>query len=737
LPTPVNNPALSFWSELTSGIGFMTLYQTPNGTPLKQLPDGWAVKVTDKLDTIVKTTDGSAIYRWYAVTDVTDNTSGYMKAGIIDGNDQFLVEFLKYSTTDFSTKAMNLYNTRTDRGSQIATALNHYYNSSDTIKTLDGGAYNNIPLSYLKTNAFPEQIIAAMATQESGGVQFDNEWVTGDYGHGVMQITSQGYIGAASNIKIPQCETVLGRAVCYGLPYKSNGFTKRDYAIPSRYYTNSTQGIAANLKDGFATLIDKHSNSVSAIPNKGRVWPGPTDTYTLEYPLGVTLPPITETEMRILRTVRGYNGLGPNCFRFNNTNYLTPVAEQIKNTSVNFPSVPSDAPNGIAEKMKAVELKKTDVSLCSPGAVRVIDGAGNVTGFDGTILRDEIPTAVYDIENGKAAVVYLTDNSYKYQVIGTDAGVYSFYIDNTTPSGLTGVELHNVPLALNEIYTYQVDWDAIARNERGVQVSIDHQGDGTNVDTFFVGANLSDALAPVTTPTPTGTSGLHGWFTSDVSVSLSASDGDGAGVKSTFFSLDNGAWQLYDNISLIPIAGEGIHTVQYYSTDFLGNQEVVKTLEVKIDQTAPEAVITVDTATRNLKVTGIDNLSPVGVTKDIAGYILTDDAGHTEKLFFKKYDSATLLKEAKLSSIQYDNSPIIALPETTFNYEWNTKVVQPLISQDIEESSLFHVVATYFKKTNETAVDVEERGTHLPKQNYSGLKIFTVTTNKGVLGYRY
>jgi hypothetical protein len=94
-----------------------------------------------------------------------------------------------------------------------------------------------------------------------------------------------------------------------------------------------------------------------------------------------------------------------------------------------------------------------------------------------------------------------------------------------------------------------------------------------------------DLQPPVTTPDVAGTSGQNDWYTSDVTVSFTADDGNGMGVKATTYSLDNGPWQTYDSASPIVIMTEGAHTLQYYSTDFFGNKETTKTFNFSIDAT--------------------------------------------------------------------------------------------------------------------------------------------------------
>jgi hypothetical protein len=66
-----------------------------------------------------------------------------------------------------------------------------------------------------------------------------------------------------------------------------------------------------------------------------------------------------------------------------------------------------------------------------------------------------------------------------------------------------------------------------------------------------------DATAPSTSADVSGDEGSGGWYTSDVTVSLLASDGVvGSGVADTAFRLDSGTWTAYDG-GAISVSGDG------------------------------------------------------------------------------------------------------------------------------------------------------------------------------------
>ncbi|MCA1721008.1 MAG: hypothetical protein LC779_07915 [Actinobacteria bacterium] len=84
-------------------------------------------------------------------------------------------------------------------------------------------------------------------------------------------------------------------------------------------------------------------------------------------------------------------------------------------------------------------------------------------------------------------------------------------------------------------------------------------------------APSTDAVAPA------------GWQSSDAAVTLGAAD-NLSGVASTHYVLDAGVEQSGTSVA---IDQEGVHTLQYWSEDAAGNVEPKKSVEVKVDKTAP------------------------------------------------------------------------------------------------------------------------------------------------------
>ena len=77
--------------------------------------------------------------------------------------------------------------------------------------------------------------------------------------------------------------------------------------------------------------------------------------------------------------------------------------------------------------------------------------------------------------------------------------------------------------------------------------------------------------------------GNNGWYISNVSVELTATDN--TGVLATYYRINGGEWELYESPFIISEDGE--HTIEFYSIDYVGNIEDSKSFTIDMDQTKP------------------------------------------------------------------------------------------------------------------------------------------------------
>jgi len=133
-----------------------------------------------------------------------------------------------------------------------------------------------------------------------------------------------------------------------------------------------------------------------------------------------------------------------------------------------------------------------------------------------------------------------------------------------------------------------------------------------------------DKIPPVTKISLNGPVGDNDWFTSDVTVTLSATDN--TEVYKTEYSFDRITWTTY--LKPFIITTEGNIIVYYKSTDKAGNPESIKTKTIKIDKTIPTCSTTspspgseIKSSTITVTWTGFD------ATSGISHYEIKMDGG--------------------------------------------------------------------------------------------------------------
>jgi hypothetical protein len=138
---PVTPPHTSFWSEIRSDLSALSIRSIPStsgNTPIKELPNGWAIEVTSVYDSNGNIVTGNG-YRWYQVKDGTDGTTGWMAAGEWDGSG-FQTEYLPNipdRQSDLSALANPaLYDNHDQRKKLIVDAVTHYWNDNSSSLSL-------------------------------------------------------------------------------------------------------------------------------------------------------------------------------------------------------------------------------------------------------------------------------------------------------------------------------------------------------------------------------------------------------------------------------------------------------------------------------------------------------------------------------------------------------------------------------------------------------------------------
>ena len=98
----------------------------------------------------------------------------------------------------------------------------------------------------------------------------------------------------------------------------------------------------------------------------------------------------------------------------------------------------------------------------------------------------------------------------------------------------------------------------------------------------------SDDIVLDTTDPETTDDAPAGWRDHAITVTLTASDSGGSGVDAVWYSLDSGPPTEYSETTGVPIATEGEHSLEYWSVDRAGNEELPhESATVRVDLTDP------------------------------------------------------------------------------------------------------------------------------------------------------
>ena len=118
----------------------------------------------------------------------------------------------------------------------------------------------------------------------------------------------------------------------------------------------------------------------------------------------------------------------------------------------------------------------------------------------------------------------------------------------------------------NIVRYYSIDNAGNKEREKSIEIKIDKSKPYTN-------AILSPSLP----------NGNNGWYVSNVTLFLQAYD-ETTGIYKIFYNV-NDSWHEY--VHELKISSEGSNIVRYYSIDNAGNEEEIKSIEIKIDKSKP------------------------------------------------------------------------------------------------------------------------------------------------------
>lgn len=389
----------------------------------------------------------------------------------------------------------------------------------------------------------------------------------------------------------------------------------------------------------------------------------------------------------------------------------------------------------------AVDIRPFDQNLLSKVSIGV-NGSQQV--IPSYTLRD---VGFYK----KAAA--LSDEDKKITVEGIEEGkVYKPWEEIAVKAHLPeGINYTETRVLLND-----VEYNKVLRE--GNEITVDLKGLKEGYYTLLVTAksdmnfefrtpisfivDFMENTPPVTEIKLDGTEN-NGWFSSDVTVTLSATD-NMSGVNKTEYSMgDSGEWITYT--SPVAITMEGTCTIKYRSTDKAGNIEDIKQQTIQIDKTAPEMEVGFDPVSKKYIIHVLDTISGPQVKEitvnntsgnEVTEYLLEDKAGNITELTVKAKQEGY---EGKLEivGILY-NGIAVEVAETRINTNWEeNKGVMKNLEQNVTVGKQLEIASKYMSTNNLTEIMLKTQNendvTSNNKISKPGMVILKLQSAKGAL----
>jgi hypothetical protein len=182
----------------------------------------------------------------------------------------------------------------------------------------------------------------------------------------------------------------------------------------------------------------------------------------------------------------------------NNMEFMTEFESQLR--TVMFDKVVNE---GIKEAIENEEIREAIIksvrdhlrsSVASlkanakcPVELRVF-GVSGETGLQSGEVRHDIPMSFY--YNGTITLFSGTD-CYCYQVQGIGLGSYNLEITLTGEGETTTFDALNISTSQGVLHQYTVNWSALSRNEKGVTIMVDSDGDRVFESALASGSELN------------------------------------------------------------------------------------------------------------------------------------------------------------------------------------------------------------------------------------------------------
>jgi len=103
-------------------------------------------------------------------------------------------------------------------------------------------------------------------------------------------------------------------------------------------------------------------------------------------------------------------------------------------------------------------------------------------------IKDNIPNSAYF---NNTVIILSPSDSYHYEVVGTEDGSYGLAVAIIIQGESNTFTATDIPISANAVHRYTINWTALSQGEKGINVQIDSDGDGSFEKVFSSDSELS------------------------------------------------------------------------------------------------------------------------------------------------------------------------------------------------------------------------------------------------------
>ncbi len=254
----------------------------------------------------------------------------------------------------------------------------------------------------------------------------------------------------------------------------------------------------------------------------------------------------------------------------------------------------------VQENPNLCGLKGKLLKMFSPAYFIITDSYGNISTIaeDGSVQND-IPGASYELYGDHKYVFLPTDEGQSYTIKLQGAGDGTFTVYDQTIEGDNIVKTQvfsNLPVSSS--LTGQVNFGSEdSETTLLIQQTSASEPITIHPSSILTSSQSQDLTPPISASTISGTLKVNGSYSGEVGVNLSADDvivadaeDQTSGILNIQYNLDSQGDKIYNESSPVTVSTEGVHTMQFFSTDKAGNNEAPQSISFTIEKPAAQPV---------------------------------------------------------------------------------------------------------------------------------------------------